>query len=266
MMQRDTKRILIVDDDMEFVCDMQAHLSDREDFKYVGCAGTTHEALELVRDKLPHVILADIILRNGNDGTDFIEAVEEMNHELTIKPLIFVMSKNGFYESFSIKKGLPFIEKSPDIVPEVIMKRIARNFAPEFSCMHAPAPEPSPPRSIRNRASDQMESKLDGLGALKYKGSKYISYIVIYFAEMQGNHPNLDDAYELVAKKYNVTKSSVESAIRKAIQSIWDIAGDDAIKQYYGGFVESQKGAPTNLGFISHYVREIKRDYYSEYK
>jgi len=265
-MPGNARRILIVDDDIEFLFDMQNHLAERKDFKCVGCAGTTSEALELVRDKLPHVILTDIILRNGDDGTDFIEAVEEMNSELKIKPLIFVMSKNGFYESFSVKKGLPFIEKCSCTTPEVIMKRISRNFAPDFTSANNHVPEPAPPRNIRNRASDQMESKLDGLGALKYKGSKYIAYIVIYFAEMQGDCPNLDIAYEVVAKKYNVTKSSVESAIRKAIQGIWDIAGEDAIKHYYGGFVESQKGAPTNLGFISHYVREIRRDYYSEYK
>ena len=262
-MQRKIKRILIIDDDTEFVYDMQYYLTNREDFKYVGSAETTAEALLLVKDKLPHVILTDIILRNGDDGTDFIEAVEEMNNTLKIKPLIFVMSKNGFYESFSVKKGLPFIEKSLSNTPEVIIKRIARNFAPDFIDTNTPASEPLPPRSIRNRANDKMESTLDGLGALKYKGSKYIAYVVIYFAETQGSHPNLDLAYEFVAKKYNVTKSSVESAIRKAIQSIWDIASEEDIKRYYGGFVENQKGAPTNLGFISHYVREIKRDYYS---
>jgi len=260
------KRVLIIDDDKDFVYDMQTCLAGREDFKYIGCAKTTAEALLLVKDTLPHIILTDIILSNGDDGTDFIEAVEELNNKLKIKPLIFVMSKNGFYESFSVKKGLPFIEKSSSTTPEVIMKRIARNFAPDFVSANNPVSEPLPPRSVRNRANDQMESMLDGLGALKYKGSKYIVCIVIYFAEMKGNRPNLDFAYELAAKKYNATKSSVESAIRKAIQSIWDIAGEDTIKQYYGGFVGSHKGAPTNLGFISHYVRKIKRDYYSEYK
>jgi len=259
------KRILVVDDDIQFVYDMQAYLVGRKDFKYVGCAGTTAEALELVKDKLPHVILADIILRNGNDGTDFIEAVEEMNNELKIKPLIFVMSKNGFYESFSVKKGLPFIEKSLNITPETILKRIARNFTPNFNCTNTGASEP-PPRDIRDRAIDKIESKLDGLGALKYKGSKYIAYIVVYFAETQGGQPNLDMAYELAAQKFKATKSSVESAIRKAIQSIWDIAGEEAINQYYGGFVGEKKGAPTNLSFISHYVREIRRDYYPDYK
>ena len=264
-MPESKKRILIVDDDIQFVYDMQVYLVDRDDFKYVGCAGTTAEALELVKDELPHVILVDIILRNGNDGTDFIEAVEEMNNELKIKPLIFVMSKNGFYENFSVKKGLPFIEKSSNTTPEVLIKRIARNFTPNFICANTRTSE-SPPRDIRDRAIDKIESKLDGLGALKYKGSKYISYIVIYFAEMQGDHPNLDIAYELAAKRFKATKSSVESAIRKAIQSIWDIANEDTINQYYGGFVGEKKGAPTNLSFISHYVREIRREYYPDCK
>jgi hypothetical protein len=243
---------------------MKSYLTGRDDFKYAGGVGTTSEALELVKDKLPHVILTDIKLRNGHDGSDFIEAVEEMNHELKIKPLIFVMSQNGFYEGLSVKKGLPFIEKSNITTPEVIMKRVARNFTPDFPVANRRESEPQPPRDVRDRAMDQMDSRLDGLGISKYKGSTYIAYIVVYLAEIKGENPNLDTVYGIAAKRYNVTKSSVESAIRKAIQSIWDIADTDTKKQYYGGFACSDKGAPTSLTFISHYVKEIKRGYYSE--
>ena len=265
-MQERKKRILVIDDDVRFVQSMKEFLQSREDFEYAGGADTTAKALELVKDKLPHVILTDIILKNGDEGSDFIEAVEEMAAaELKIRPMIFIMSKNSFYETLSVKKGLPFIEKGSGVTPEIIIKRIARNFSPSFANATYQNIEPTPPKDIRKRAREQMELKMASLGLLHFKGCKYIVYAVVYLAETQGDDsPKLNIVYDLVAKEYKVTKSSVESAMRKAIQGIWDKASEDDINKYYGGFVSRDKGAPTNLMFISHYTSEIKRDYYSE--
>ena len=74
-MSGNEKRILVVDDDARFVNDMKDYLAGRDDFKYAGGTGNAAEALRLVRDRLPHVILVDIMLGEDEGAAAAMEAM-----------------------------------------------------------------------------------------------------------------------------------------------------------------------------------------------
>ena len=57
--------------------------------------------------------------------------------------------------------------------------------------------------------------------------------------------------YPTIAKKYHTTTSSVERAIRHAIEVAWNRGKMDAMEDLFGYSVNSGKGKPTNSEFIA---------------
>lgn len=65
--------------------------------------------------------------------------------------------------------------------------------------------------------------------------------------------------YPKIAKKYKATPSSVERAIRHAIEGVCTNRGNlNIINQIFGYTIKSDKGKPTNSEFIAMIVEKIK--------
>ena len=57
--------------------------------------------------------------------------------------------------------------------------------------------------------------------------------------------------YPTIAKKYKTTSSSVERAIRHAIEVAWSRGKLDTLEALFGYTVSNGKGKPTNSEFIA---------------
>ena len=57
--------------------------------------------------------------------------------------------------------------------------------------------------------------------------------------------------YPTIAKKYKTTSSSVERAIRHAIEVAWNRGNIDAIDDIFGYTISASKAKPTNSEFIA---------------
>ena len=64
--------------------------------------------------------------------------------------------------------------------------------------------------------------------------------------------------YPTVAKMYSTTSSSVERAIRHAIEVAWDRGDVDVLSSYFGYTIQSNRGKPTNSEFIAMISDRIK--------
>jgi len=67
--------------------------------------------------------------------------------------------------------------------------------------------------------------------------------------------------YPTIAKKYKTTSSSVERAIRHAIEVAWSRGKMDTIDALFGYTVSTGKGKPTNSEFIALIADKIRLEY-----
>ena len=67
--------------------------------------------------------------------------------------------------------------------------------------------------------------------------------------------------YPTIAKKYRTTTSSVERAIRHAIEVAWNRGKLDSMEALFGYNVNSGKGKPTNSEFIALLADKFRLEY-----
>lgn len=67
--------------------------------------------------------------------------------------------------------------------------------------------------------------------------------------------------YPTIAKKYKTTTSSVERAIRHAIEVAWNRGKLDSMEELFGYNVNSGKGKPTNSEFIALLADKFRLEY-----
>ena len=67
--------------------------------------------------------------------------------------------------------------------------------------------------------------------------------------------------YPSIAKKYKTTSSSVERAIRHAIEVAWARGKIDVIENMFGYTVSAGKGKPTNSEFIALIADKLRIEY-----
>jgi two-component system response regulator (stage 0 sporulation protein A) len=67
--------------------------------------------------------------------------------------------------------------------------------------------------------------------------------------------------YPSIAKQYNTTPSSVERAIRHAIEVAWNRGDMDALQAVFGFSISPERGKPTNSEFIAQIADHYRVDY-----
>lgn len=67
--------------------------------------------------------------------------------------------------------------------------------------------------------------------------------------------------YPTIAKKYHTTTSSVERAIRHAIEVAWNRGKMEAMEELFGYSINSGKGKPTNSEFIALIADKFRLEY-----
>ena len=67
--------------------------------------------------------------------------------------------------------------------------------------------------------------------------------------------------YPSIAKKYKTTSSSVERAIRHAIEVAWGRGKIEVIEDMFGYTVSAGKGKPTNSEFIALLADKLRIEY-----
>ena len=67
--------------------------------------------------------------------------------------------------------------------------------------------------------------------------------------------------YPTIAKKYKTTSSSVERAIRHAIEVAWNRGKVELLEEMFGYTISAGKGKPTNSEFIALIADKMRLDY-----
>lgn len=240
-------KVMLADASEDFRSLLAQALGEEADLELVASAGDGQEALRLLRETGPDVLLLDLVL----PGLDGMELLRRMG-ETGANPAVLVVS--AFFNDKMIAEAAAlgayyFIPKPCDV--GALLARVRQ-------CMELPGE--TLPYDAGQRYFDQ-ETELEravtdviheiGVPA-HIKGYQYLrEAIIITIHDMDVINAVTKVLYPAVARKFGTTPSRVERAIRHAIEVAWDRGDLETLQKFFGYTVSNIKGKPTNSEFIA---------------
>ncbi len=237
------KRVLIADASGEFrrlLCDA---VSAEPDLDLVGETGDGNEALRLIREELPDLVVMDLVL-SGMDGLEVLRAL----HGLEFRPQVLVLSSfvRSSVADLAASEGADYYLMKPCRIPTVL-ERLR-----QMAHLHAVGGTESTGGHSQSLES-VVTSIIHEIGVPAHiKGYQYLrEAIIIAVEDMDVINAVTKILYPEVAKHFGTTASRVERAIRHAIEVAWDRGDLETLQKYFGYTVSNAKGKPTNSEFIA---------------
>jgi len=240
-------KVMLADASEDFRNLLAQALGEEADLELVASTGDGQEALRLLRETAPDVLLLDLVL----PGLDGMELLRRMG-ETGVNPAVLVVS--AFFNDKMIAESAAlgayyFIPKPCDM--GALLARVRQ-------CMELPGE--ILPADGNQRYLDQ-ETELEravtdviheiGVPA-HIKGYQYLrEAIIITIHDMEVINAVTKVLYPAVARKFSTTPSRVERAIRHAIEVAWDRGDLETLQKFFGYTVSNIKGKPTNSEFIA---------------
>lgn len=250
--------VIIADDNKEFCNILNDYLLNQRDIVVVGVAKDGVEALKLIEEKKPDLVVLDIIMPHL-DGLGVLEKLNSM--DLDPMPRIIVLSAVGQDKitQRAITLGADYYVVKPFDM-DVFTKRIRQMFNNTISSddvkKSVPIVEIPEIRVNRNEPIDleaEITNIIHEIGVPAHiKGYMYLrEAITMVVNDMELLSAVTKELYPSIAKKYNTTASRVERAIRHAIEVAWSRGQVDTINRIFGYTIHNDKGKPTNSEFIA---------------
>lgn len=256
-MQTNKISVVIADDNKEFCSILNDYLLNQRDMIVTGIAKDGREALELIEEKQPDLVVLDIIMPHL-DGLGVLERLQSMN--LDKFPRVVVLSAVGQDKitQRAITLGADYYVVKPFDM-DIFTKRIRDMFNENILS------EPVKRRNVTMVSTDSVTTKapidleteitniIHEIGVPAHiKGYMYLrEAITMVVNDMELLSAVTKELYPSIAKKYNTTASRVERAIRHAIEVAWGRGQIEAINKLFGYTVHNDKGKPTNSEFIA---------------
>lgn len=250
--------VLIADDNYEFTLTLAACLEKQEDINVIGVARDGIEAIDMIKNTTPDVVLLDIIMPH----LDGIGVLERMNSvRLPKTPLYIVLSAVGQDKitQKAINLGAEYYMVKPFDV-DVLIQRIKelKNYAPEEIGSVFSRDLKQKYIEITNKKSEenleaQVTNIIHDVGVPAHiKGYQYLrEAIIMVVNDIDVINQITKSLYPQIASKYGTTASRVERAIRHAIEVAWSRAQNEAVESIFGYTVSASRGKPTNSEFIA---------------
>lgn len=259
--------ILIADGNSTQIAKQIAAYSSRDEIHIVDMVSTGDEAVESIKLHRPDIVILDICL-SGMDGLGVMEQIKENSEyeDTTFVVLTSVSSQRLIRCAFEM--GATYYILKP-YNPAQLVTRIRQiydrksshgeDYGDEFSGITD--------GDMKHCHMDTLESDVTdiirdiGIPA-NIKGYQYIREGIImsvHDANMLNYITKL--LYPTIAKKYKTTSSSVERAIRHAIEVAWNRGQIDTINELFGYTVSAGRGKPTNSEFIALIADKLRIEY-----
>ena len=260
-------KVVLVDDNKDFLDVLESNLINEDDIQIVGIADNGVEAVELVESREPDVLICDVIIPYL-DGIGVIEKLNSLN--LNKKPEIIMISTMGLEKVITkaLNLGASYFLVKPFDYKLLIrrIKDVSKESNSHIKSSISISNNLSNISNFKNTQSNgrdfiessenvdtQITNIIHKIGVPAHiKGYTFIREaikMVIDDASLLGAVTK--ELYPTIAKKYNTTPSRVERAIRHAIEVAWS-RGDISIKeQLFAYTLNSTKSKPTNSEFIA---------------
>ena len=267
MKENETISIIIADTNADAMASELMRGTGRKDFQIVDIVEDGEAALTSIRRYRPDIVLIDICLP-GIDGLGVIEQIccEEKITDVCFVVVTSVGSQRLIRCAFDL--GATYYMLKPyvsDLLP-VRVKQIYTSIACQKDCTIEEliyANELTIQSDINSNIESDVTDIIRDIGIpANIKGYQYIREGII----MAVNDINMLNyitklLYPTIAKKYKTTSSSVERAIRHAIEVAWNRGQIDVINNIFGYTISAGKGKPTNSEFIALIADKLRIEY-----
>jgi len=259
-MEESKINVIIVDDNKEFCNILKDYLLTHKDMVVVGMAENGIEAIKLIEEKKPDLVVLDIIMPIL-DGLGVLETLNTM--DLDPKPRIIVLSAVGHEKitQRALSLGADYYVIKPFDM-EVFAKRIRQTLNETINSEDA-RKIPTYVKNTDNEINKSKSVNLDMIGQItniiheigipaNLKGYMFVrEAISMVVNDIELLSAVTKELYPSIGKKYNTTASRVERAIRHAIEVAWSREQAETIIKLFGYTINNEKGKPTNSEFIA---------------
>lgn len=261
-------RVLLADDNREFVEVLKEYITRQEDMQLVGIAYHGNEALDLIYREQPDLVVLDIIMPH----LDGLGVLEKIQTDIQ-KPHVIILTAFG-QESMTqraVQLGADyFILKPFDL--DTLGKRIRQLQGTELltnynQSLHGSYSSETSSNGVGSFNSNsttitptntrnlevEVTRMIHQMGVPAHvKGYQYLrDAIVSVVQDVSLLGAVTKELYPMIAVKYNTTPSRVERAIRHAIELAWDRGNIDFMNRFFGYTINVDRGKPTNSEFIA---------------
>ena len=260
-------KILIADDNEEFCIILRDYLNNQENLDVVGIAKNGIEALKLINEIKPDLLILDIIMPHL-DGLGVLEKMNSTNKDSEVAPKVIVLSAVGQDKitQNAINLGVDYYVLKPFDM-DIFIKRIKQMFnisseekyfvykenyslkATEQNNVDKSTTKPGETMDLES----EITSIIHEIGVPAHiKGYFYLrEAISMVVNDIELLSAVTKELYPSIARKYNTTSSRVERAIRHAIEVAWNRGQVESINKIFGYTIHNEKGKPTNSEFIA---------------
>ena len=247
-MENNKIKIMIVDDNKEFVKLLNMYINSQKDMIALEPLYDGTNVIDAIKQSKPDVMLLDVVMPE-KDG---LSVLEDLQDEVGIdKPITIVMSAIGQEKvtQKAISLGATYYVVKPfDMITLVDRIRDLLKEEEDIKTEYMVAyGNKNLPLEVR------VTQMIHDVGVPAHiKGYQYIREGIIMAIEdvnMMNYITKL--LYPTIAKKYKTTSSSVERAIRHAIEVAWTRGRIEILEEMFGYSMQSERGKPTNSEFIA---------------
>lgn len=253
--------ILISDDNQEFSQTLANYIHEQEDMEVIGIAKDGEEALDMISNIEPDVVLLDVIMPHL-DGIGVLEKINMM--KVNKRPICIMLSAVGQDKitQKAINLGAEYYVVKPFDI-ELLIKRIKelKNFQPGQNINSFIAKEikqqyveiPNNGEKSQDNLEALVTNIIHEVGVPAHiKGYQYLrEAIIMVINDIDVINQITKSLYPKIAYKFGTTPSRVERAIRHAIEVAWGRGDQKTVENIFGYTISAAKGKPTNSEFIA---------------
>ncbi len=250
--------VLIADDSRAFTNSLSDYLKTQPIFEVAGCAYDGEEALGMILETKPDIVLLDTIMPK-RDGISVLKRLQEIKLAKVPTVIAISVSDSAWINESVMRLGAKYFMLKPQSNEAIadILKAFAAVSVPEKKISGYSAPV------LENKEAD-LETLVTGfiheLGVPAHiKGYQYIrTAIMMVVDNMELLNYITKQLYPAIAKKYSTTSSRVERAIRHSIEVAWTRGKPQTMDEIFGYTIDTGKGKPTNSEFIAMVADRIR--------
>lgn len=251
-------KVLLADNNRELCHVLTEHINQHEDLELTGIAYDGLEAVEMIKQEQPDVLVLDISM----PYLDGIGVMERLN-ELEKKPRVIVLT--AFDQESMVQRMINmgadyYIVKPFDT--DILLERI-RQFG-RFSAKTGESKglyRPTGGYTVKDSSKVNLEMEVTklfhemGIPA-HFRGYGYLREAIMMAVRDPGIMGNITkNLYPKIAERFRSTPSGVESAIRHTIEIGWERGNYECFREIFGlneNTKDKRKGKfPTTASFIA---------------
>lgn len=251
----DKIKVLVADDDRNYADELINFIKTSEDLEAVGTAYDGDEAVGMIEETEPDIVILDMILPKL-DGIGVLRKISLS--DLRKKPMFIVNSASSLPSLYNVASqyGASYFMIKPQD-PESVCGA-ARDLMMNKRTADTEIVRPAPESSYDLEAI--VTKFIHELGVPAHiKGYNYLrTAIMMVVKDMDLLNYITKELYPEIAKAYKTTSSRVERAIRHSIEVAWTRGKPQTMNDVFGYTINTGKGKPTNSEFIAMVADRIR--------